>query len=124
MAVISREEFLRKTWIPPVSKFALYSSLLKGVARFQMGVDRRFSDKWWSLRRKVLDKKITATAFWLEYKKILIDSASRDKKIVKHLIGKIDREMTQLCKETEKAEKKRAKEKEEEKPPLDLSLPE
>lgn len=118
MVIELKSEFWGNVRIPPISDFTLYQEMLKEVARFQMRLDRKFAEKVIDLRSKLFKRELSATAFWDGYKKILLESIGRDKKLVQELITKMDKRMKEQCKEAEKEEKKNKG-----KPLIDLSLP-
>ncbi|MFH1224171.1 MAG: hypothetical protein V1676_00020 [Candidatus Diapherotrites archaeon] len=118
MVIELKSEFWGNVRIPPISDFMLYQEMLKEVARFQMQLDRKFAEKVLDLKSKLLKREISATAFWNGYKKILLESVGKDKKLIGELVKKMDKKMKERCVEAEKEEKKNKG-----KPPIDLSLP-
>lgn len=98
--------------------FAWQTHLIKQMGKIQLLVDPRFKNELHALQLKIYAKKITGPKFWEEYKKILLKSVGKDKKILQELLKKTNKKLTQQFKEAEKQAPK------EQKPPIDLSLPE
>lgn len=117
MVHVSSGVFSELTW-PKVSKFVQYTSQLKEYAKFEMRVDKKFSDKVHKLRRKMYTKKITPQKFWDEYKKLILNTEKTHGKWLRGIVKKTDAEMKKAFK---KAEKEAG---DEDVPPLDLSVPE
>ena len=98
-------------------EFAYYTSLVKRIAKEQLVLDKQFAKDFLALRSKMYAKKISGPEFWAQYKKLLLESVGGNKKLLQELLEKTDKEMKARFKEAEKQPK-------EERPPLDLRLPE
>lgn len=114
---LNKEEFLKKFKILPFSSSGVYPIIVREIARFQQSIDTDFEDKLFSLRIKMRSQIITPEKFWEEYKKALLKSVSKDKKTVTDILKKADKEMLLLFKHARKLPQ-------EEKPKIDLRLPE
>lgn len=102
-------------------EFANYTFLIKRIANMQLFLDKKFIKEYVELRAKLYTKKISGLKFWEQYKKALLRSVQGNKALLNSLLRKTDNEMKRRFKEAERTEKKEAKE---EKPVIDLSLPE
>lgn len=102
-------------------EFAGYTAMIKRIANMQLFLDKNFIKDYIELRKNLYTKKITGLKFWEQYKKALLKSVQGNREIVNSLLRKTDNEMKRRFKEAEKAERKEMKE---EKPVIDLSLPE
>ena len=101
------------------TRFVANTSLIRRIARMQILVDKQFANEVFKLRKKLYSKKISPQDFWKQYKEALLKSASKNKQSLQEIFKKTDKEMQKRFKQAEKE----SKEKKEEKPLIDLSLP-
>lgn len=97
-------ENVKDEW--PETKFNVYTAMLREFAKFQMKVDRNFSDSLHDLRSKMYAQRITPQEFWKQYKNLLIKIAEKQESWLKTLIKKADQEMNKAFNEAEKSRKK------------------
>jgi hypothetical protein len=99
-------------------KDALAMSVLKKIGRNQLYIDPGFEKEVAALKRKRFRREISNFGFWQQYKKALLKSAAKNKKILQQMLKIVDKKITKQFREADKKEKKGPK------PEFpDLSLP-